>query len=161
VRSIRPAHPRGDPPGGNRRAVRPRPLRSGARGVEGNTSRRAYPAAQPRLMSRRAGCGEKKPAKLGLFGSVPTAQSVKEVGAWRRRPFDRRKIRTMRDPLCRPINRSAGLIAPSRVVINAGGRALVAARERRGHRASNNHLSGRSEPAWDRHRAVPCRAKGN
>jgi hypothetical protein len=42
---------------------------SGARGGEGNTPRRAYPAAQPRLMSWRAGGrGEKSLRNLKVAG---------------------------------------------------------------------------------------------
>jgi hypothetical protein len=52
---------------------------------------------------------------------MPISPVVIDYFADRSRP-DRLDDRAGRNPLGRPINRSAGLIAPSRVVINAVGR---------------------------------------
>src|ERR1700731_1801448 len=59
--------------------------------------------------------GEQRP------GLVPISPVVIDYFADRPRP-DRLDDRAGRTPLGRPIDRSAGLIAPSRVVINAVGR---------------------------------------
>jgi hypothetical protein len=63
---------------------------------ERDTARRAYPAAQPRLMSRRAGGAARKASETWAFSARCRRRPVTGRGGVSRRPFDRRKIRTLR-----------------------------------------------------------------